>query len=67
MTTWEIAAQGNANLFRTTRKFAGYKGYGNTSQDFFENEFEAGVNMKKYILNQLPTSVRRAIKKIGKQ
>ena len=35
--------------------------------NFFENEFEARVNMKKYILNQLPTSVRRAIKKIGKQ
>ena len=67
MTTWETAAQGNANLFRTTRKFAGYKGYGNTTQDFFENEFKSGVNVKKYILNQLPTSARRAIKKIGKQ
>lgn len=66
-TKWEIAAQGNANLFRSTRKFAGYKGYGNISQNFFENEFTAGVNMKKYIFNQLPISVRRLIKKIGKQ
>lgn len=67
MTTWETAAQGNANLFRSTRKFAGYRGYGNAPQNFFENEFQAGVNMKKYILNQLPTSARRVIKKIGKQ
>lgn len=66
-TKWEIAAQENANLFRSTRKFAGYKGYGNTSRNFFENEFTAGVNMKKYIFNQLPTSARRLIKKIGKQ
>lgn len=67
MTTWEIAAQGNANLFRPTRKFAGYRGYSNAPQNFFENELRAGVNMKKYILNQLPTSARRVIKKIGKQ
>ena len=55
------------NLFRPTRKFAGYRGYGNAPQNFFENELQAGVNMKKYILNQLPTSARRVIKKIGKQ
>lgn len=66
-TKWETAAEGNTNLFRSTRKFAGYKGYGNAPQNFFENEFNVGVNMKKYILNQLPTSARRTIKKMGKK
>ena len=65
-TSWETAAQGNANLYRPTRKFAGYKGYGNTKQTFFDDECRSGINMKKYILNQLPTSVRRTVKKIGK-
>lgn len=66
-TSWEIAAQGNTNLFRATRKFAGYKGYSSVTQDFFDIEYKSGVNVKKYVLNQLPTTVRRLIKKISKR
>lgn len=66
-TSWETAAQGNANLFRPTRKFAGYIGYGNAEGTFFDDEYKAGINMKKYIINQLPISVRRTVKKVGKK
>lgn len=66
-TSWEIAAQGNANLYRPTRKFAGYKGYGNVTPDFFDNEYKSRLNIKKYILNQFPISLRRTTKKICKR
>ena len=66
-TSWKTAAQGNANLFRPTRKFAGYIGYGNAKETFFDDEYKAGINMKKYIINQLPISVRRTVKKVGKK
>ncbi len=65
-TSWEVAAQGNANLYRATRKFAGYVGYGEAKRDFFEKEYNVGIDLKKYILNQLPIATRRTIKKISK-
>ncbi len=64
--TWRIAKDGNANLYRATRKYSGYKGYKEVENKmiFFESEACAEINIKKYLYNQLPLSMRKEMKKV---
>lgn len=65
-TSWNIAAQGNSNLYKPTKKCVDYVGYGEMSQDFFECQYEKKIDVKKYIINQFPIEARRNIKKFKK-
>lgn len=63
----EIAKAGNANLYRATRKYAGHIGYGANGIALIEKESKAGIDIKKYIFNQMPFLIRRTIKRaVGK-
>lgn len=62
--TWEVAKAGNANLYRATRKYAGYVGYGIEGAALIEREAQSGIDTKKFLFNQMPIGMRRAFKKI---
>ena len=64
--TWNVAKDGNTNLYRSTRKYSGYVGYGaiNEKESFFEKELYDRIDYGKYLFNQLPLGVRRTIKRM---
>ena len=62
--TWEIAKAGNANLYRATRKYAGYVGYGVKGAKIISDSDANSIDIRKYIFNQFPGSVRRCLKRI---
>ena len=63
-TTRDIARAGNANLYRPTRKYAGYVGYGAKGSAIIEAEAGKNIDKKKYVFNQMPLGMRRAVKRI---
>ena len=62
--TWEVAKAGNANLYRATRKYAGYVGYGTKGAKIISDSDANSIDIRKYIFNQLPGSARRCLKRI---
>lgn len=62
--TREIAMAGNANLYRATRKYSGYVGYGTEGITLIEREAKSKIDTKKVLFNQMPIEMRRALKRV---
>ena len=61
-----VAKAGNTNLYRATRKYSGYQGYARFGEEIIIREAVSRIDVKKYIFNQLPNSVKRKLKRMVK-
>ena len=62
---WNVAAAGNVNIYRPTKKNSGYMGYGTVGKSIIVTEEKSGIDLRKYVFNQLPFGFRRVIKRVS--
>ena len=67
--SWEVAKAGNSNLYKPTAHGDRVKHYGEHNHDvsFFDDVSGMGKSLTKLAFNQLPMSIRRSIKRLGRK
>lgn len=67
--SWEVAKDGNSNLYKPTMHGDRVKHYGEHKHDtrFFDETDGIGKIFAKYAFNQLPMRIRRSIKRLDRK
>lgn len=60
--SWDVAARCNTNLYRSTRRYWGYCGYGDVGKRLFQEDNESKIKLNKYIFNMLTINSKRKIR-----